>query len=192
VDNRPLPVPDESFWLVGHVDGEGTAESVSDVFDGAALTRAVVGQYESVGTERAGCQPHVGRHPLVPARPVAESEDGDRRLSLHTSTVEWRPLIAVGLCVIDGGADPVVGRASIPAPGTFFTTPARHQRMKEDLMDIICCPLDKHDLELRADEREDDEVISGSLVCTECGESYQIEDGIPNLLPPDMREDAPA
>jgi uncharacterized protein YbaR (Trm112 family) len=64
--------------------------------------------------------------------------------------------------------------------------------MKEDLMDIICCPLDKHDLELRADEREDDEVISGSLVCTECGESYQIEDGIPNLLPPDMREDAPA
>ena len=26
------------------------------------------------------------------------------------------------------------------------------------------------------------------LVCTECGEAYPIEDGIPNLLPPDMRE----
>jgi uncharacterized protein YbaR (Trm112 family) len=64
--------------------------------------------------------------------------------------------------------------------------------MKEDLMDIICCPLDKHELELEADERDQDEVVSGSLVCTECGESYPIEDGIPNLLPPDMRDDVPA
>ena len=65
--------------------------------------------------------------------------------------------------------------------------------MKEDLLDIICCPLDKHDLELTVDERdEDDEIISGELVCTECGESYPIEDGIPNLLPPDMREETAA
>ena len=64
--------------------------------------------------------------------------------------------------------------------------------MKEDLMDIICCPLDKHELELEADERDQDEVVSGSLVCTECGESYPIEDGIPNLLPTDMRDDVPA
>ena len=64
--------------------------------------------------------------------------------------------------------------------------------MKEDLMDIICCPLDKHELELEADERDQDEVVSGSLVCTECGEEYPIEDGIPNLLPPDMRDDVPA
>jgi uncharacterized protein YbaR (Trm112 family) len=64
--------------------------------------------------------------------------------------------------------------------------------MKEDLLDIICCPLDKHDLELRNATTEDEEIISGVLVCTECGEEYPIEEGIPNLLPPDMREEASA
>jgi uncharacterized protein YbaR (Trm112 family) len=64
--------------------------------------------------------------------------------------------------------------------------------MKADLLDIVCCPLDKHDLELDATEREDDEVMQGTLKCTECGETYPIEDGIPNLLPPDMREEAAA
>ena len=57
-------------------------------------------------------------------------------------------------------------------------------------MDIICCPLDKHDLDLEVERREDDEVVDGRLVCTDCGEVYPIEDGIPNLLPPDMREGA--
>jgi uncharacterized protein YbaR (Trm112 family) len=60
--------------------------------------------------------------------------------------------------------------------------------MKESLMDIICCPLDKQDLELAVAERNDEEIIKGTLTCTECGEAYPIEDGIPNLLPPDMRE----
>jgi uncharacterized protein YbaR (Trm112 family) len=64
--------------------------------------------------------------------------------------------------------------------------------MKRDLMDILCCPLDKHDLKLDVDEEDEGEVLSGRLVCTECGEVYPIEDGIPNLLPPDMREESPA
>ena len=64
--------------------------------------------------------------------------------------------------------------------------------MKESLMEIICCPLDKHDLELTVDERDGDEILEGTLSCPECGETYPIEDGIPNLLPPDMREEAPA
>ena len=64
--------------------------------------------------------------------------------------------------------------------------------MNESLMDILCCPLDKQDLELEVVRRDDDEILDGRLVCTECGEEYPIEEGIPNLLPPDMREDAPA
>ncbi|SFB74733.1 Uncharacterized conserved protein YbaR, Trm112 family [Halobiforma haloterrestris] len=70
--------------------------------------------------------------------------------------------------------------------------------MKESLLEILRCPLDKHELELEDAEYADDEnanedeVVSGTLVCTECGERYPIEDGIPNLLPPDMREETPA
>jgi uncharacterized protein YbaR (Trm112 family) len=64
--------------------------------------------------------------------------------------------------------------------------------MKDDLMDILRCPEDKAELELEVDERDDDEVLEGTLVCTECGEEYPIEDGIPNLLPADMRDEAAA
>jgi len=64
--------------------------------------------------------------------------------------------------------------------------------MKEDLMDILCCPLDKQALELSVEDRDGEEILEGELVCTECGEVYPIEDGIPNLLPPDMREETAA
>lgn len=63
--------------------------------------------------------------------------------------------------------------------------------MKEDIMEILCCPIDKSELSLTIDEKSDDgEILVGTLECTECGETYPIEDGIPNLLPPDMREEA--
>jgi uncharacterized protein YbaR (Trm112 family) len=64
--------------------------------------------------------------------------------------------------------------------------------MREDLMDIICCPLDKNELDLEVIRWDDDEIMEGRLACTECGEEYPIEDGIPNLLPPDMREESAA
>jgi uncharacterized protein YbaR (Trm112 family) len=64
--------------------------------------------------------------------------------------------------------------------------------MKEELVEILCCPVDKAELELDAEQRDGEEILSGVLVCTECEERYPIEDGIPNLLPPDMRDEAPA
>jgi len=64
--------------------------------------------------------------------------------------------------------------------------------MKQDLMDILVCPLDKHELELTVEAEEEDEILEGQLTCTDCGEIYPIEDGIPNLLPPDMRESTAA
>lgn len=64
--------------------------------------------------------------------------------------------------------------------------------MKESTLDILRCPLDKAELELEVDERDGDEILDGTLTCTDCGEAYPIEDGIANLLPPDMRDEAAA
>ena len=64
--------------------------------------------------------------------------------------------------------------------------------MRKDLMDILACPMCKSELELAVDEEEDDEVLRGSLSCAKCDERYPIEDGIPNLLPPDLRKAAEA
>jgi len=59
--------------------------------------------------------------------------------------------------------------------------------MRKDIVDILACPMDKSPLELSIDEANGDEVIQGTLTCSECGEKYPIEDRIPNLLPPEMR-----
>jgi uncharacterized protein YbaR (Trm112 family) len=80
----------------------------------------------------------------------------------------------------------------VAEPQPLFTVPLLGHGMKEDLLDILCCPLDKEALELEATETDGDEILEGDLVCTECGERYPIEDGIPNLLPPDMRDEAAA
>jgi len=47
--------------------------------------------------------------------------------------------------------------------------------MKRDLMEILCCPVCKGDLELRVDVEK------------ECNHRYEIKDGIPDLLPPDFK-----
>ena len=60
--------------------------------------------------------------------------------------------------------------------------------MKRDLMDILACPMCKGPLELEVTEEDENEVITGSLKCSRCPETYPIKDAIPNLLPPDLRE----
>ena len=64
--------------------------------------------------------------------------------------------------------------------------------MRKDLMDILACPMCKAELTLTVDEEDGDEVIKGSLFCSKCNERYPIDDGIPNLLPPDLRKEAEA
>lgn len=59
--------------------------------------------------------------------------------------------------------------------------------MKKSLMEILACPMCKGDLELKVEAEEGEEVITGSLFCGKCDETYPIEDAIPNLLPPQMR-----
>lgn len=61
--------------------------------------------------------------------------------------------------------------------------------MSPDLMDILVCPVCKGPLELSiTQEGGGGDIISGSLACAACNERYPIEDGIPNLLPPAMRD----
>jgi len=60
--------------------------------------------------------------------------------------------------------------------------------MRHDLMDILVCPLCKGELTLTVDREEDGEIVAGKLACAACNETYPIEDGIPNLLPPDLRD----
>ena len=59
--------------------------------------------------------------------------------------------------------------------------------MRPDLMEILACPVCKGELTLTATREEDGEVIEGSLYCAACDETYPITEGIPNLLPPDLR-----
>ena len=59
--------------------------------------------------------------------------------------------------------------------------------MNKELMEIIACPMCKGELELRVETEDGEEVITGSLICHQCAETYPIEDAIPNLLPPNMR-----
>jgi len=60
--------------------------------------------------------------------------------------------------------------------------------MKRDLLDILCCPLCKGDLDLEVTEENEKEIIKGTFYCEKCKEYYPIDDGIPNMLPPDLRE----
>jgi uncharacterized protein YbaR (Trm112 family) len=55
--------------------------------------------------------------------------------------------------------------------------------MKKELMQILACPVCKGDLELKVDEEEGEEIVRGSLYCSNCDHSYPIVDTIPNLLP---------
>ena len=66
--------------------------------------------------------------------------------------------------------------------------------MRTDLLDILACPVCRGPLTLEAatiapdDAPDAGEVLTGALTCSACPEVYPINDGIPNLLPPDLRD----
>ena len=60
--------------------------------------------------------------------------------------------------------------------------------MRRQLMDILVCPECRSELSLSVTEEGDDEIVSGSLKCQSCGETYPIEDTIPNMLLPPLRD----
>lgn len=60
--------------------------------------------------------------------------------------------------------------------------------MKPDLLEILRCPVCKGELALEVRRRDATEILDGELRCARCKATYPIEDGIPDLLPPDERD----
>lgn len=60
--------------------------------------------------------------------------------------------------------------------------------MNKSLLEILACPMDKHHpLELHG-AGELEAVESGALYCAECGRFYLVMEGIPVMLPDDLRD----
>ncbi len=59
--------------------------------------------------------------------------------------------------------------------------------MRRKLLEILACPVCKSDLEAEVYEENEEEIISGKLKCKGCNAEFPIEDGIPNMLPPELR-----
>ena len=89
------------------------------------------------------------------------------------------------------GVLPVHGESVEPWTGLHPKVPNirrfEHQ-MKRDLMDILACPVCKGTLQLAVTKEDDREIIEGTLTCEACSETYPIEDTIPNMLPPGLRD----
>ena len=62
--------------------------------------------------------------------------------------------------------------------------------MRKDLVEIVCCPVHKTPLALTVKEQDSHgDVLEGTLRCAACRFDYPIEEGIPNLLPPEYHVD---
>ncbi|MFL2636487.1 MAG: methytransferase partner Trm112 [Tepidiformaceae bacterium] len=59
--------------------------------------------------------------------------------------------------------------------------------MNPELLEIIVCPTCKGSLVLTEPQQGD--IIEGTLYCKACDEQFPIKDGIPNLIPPELRND---
>jgi len=59
--------------------------------------------------------------------------------------------------------------------------------MRPDLLEILRCPVCRGELALQATARDREEIVRGTLTCGRCRVDYPIDDGIPDLLPPDER-----
>ena len=68
------------------------------------------------------------------------------------------------------------------------TSNRRRLKMRKELVDQLVCPITREPLTLEITlEDEHGEVIEGALLSERINFRYPIEDGIPNLLPPDMQ-----
>jgi len=63
--------------------------------------------------------------------------------------------------------------------------------MRKELFEKLCCPIDKHDLEINIfNEAEDGEILEGLLSCPECTRYFPVIYGIPILIPDEYRDES--
>lgn len=63
--------------------------------------------------------------------------------------------------------------------------------MTENLLKKLCCPIDKHDLEINIfTEDQDDEILEGLLTCPQCDRYFPVIYGIPILIPDEYRDES--
>jgi uncharacterized protein YbaR (Trm112 family) len=55
--------------------------------------------------------------------------------------------------------------------------------MKKEIIELLCCPTCKGDLDLKIDKEVNNDIIEGIFTCRKCKCKYSIKEGIPNLLP---------
>ncbi len=61
--------------------------------------------------------------------------------------------------------------------------------MKASLLNKLCCPVDKKDLEIKVFATyEEDEIIEALMTCPECKRYYPVIYGIPIMTPDEFRE----
>ncbi|MEM0129328.1 MAG: methytransferase partner Trm112 [Thermoplasmata archaeon] len=60
--------------------------------------------------------------------------------------------------------------------------------MRSDFLEILRCPVCRGTLMLATRRAEGEEIVEGTLTCPACGRTYPVEDGIPDLLPPEDRD----
>ncbi|MEX2495029.1 MAG: Trm112 family protein [Woeseia sp.] len=62
--------------------------------------------------------------------------------------------------------------------------------MKDSLTDKLCCPVDKHDLEIEVFARDEvaGEILEALMTCPRCSRYFPVIYGIPVLIPDEYRD----
>lgn len=61
--------------------------------------------------------------------------------------------------------------------------------MKASQIDKLCCPIDKHELDIRVFTKHDNgEIIEALLTCPECSRYFPLIYGIPIMIPDEYRD----
>ena len=63
--------------------------------------------------------------------------------------------------------------------------------MTKELLEKLCCPIDKHDLDISIiNEDENDEILEALMSCPECKRYFPVIYGIPILIPDEYRDES--